>query len=451
MGRGFLMHKEDKKITSILTKLKHLSDDGTKEELLEEIRAIYSEMDIYEKENLFKTIIEEIEASKEEVLPIIRSSDIDRMDKINWSLFLSDLRQRLSSPRLNVLMNISRIPGGLRFLLDLRSDILIIGRESGRVDLKALDRDIVLLFELWFCEGFLYLEEITIESTYRQIEIIKNSDLVHPMTSIEEMIRRLGKDRRCFALYHRLIPYEPIVFIEVALAKGIPKRIDEIINNKDIGREDNMDTAVFYSINNTQHGLAGLGLGKVLIARVMEHLKKGDSRIKNFVTLSPMPGFWEKYLKPILEGEERLFSLKPKDIEAFFSTKERSTILKKAGMAGSGSGWQAFNKALLNILSKTDWPQDKDLVKVLKGPMVKIAAHYLIKEKTPTGRPLNPVANFHIRNGATVTEDNINFLANTTNRGLMESCSIMVNYIYSLNLLLTIGRHLRWLGSIVRR
>jgi len=440
---------DNKKVTAILDKLKHLIENGGKEEeLFQEIRSIYAQMNISEKEALFKDIIKKIEAKKEEIIPLLKRINYD-MDDIQWSLFLSGLRQKLSSPRLDLLLQISRIPGGLRFLLDLRSDLLTIKRESRMIDLNALDRDIVLLFELWFCEGFLYLEEITLDSTYKQIEIIKNSDLVHPMTSIEEMIKRLGKDRRCFALYHRLIPHEPIVFIEVALTKGIPRNINEIIGMDLHEKRDSVDTAVFYSINNTQNGLAGLGLGRVLIARVMEHLKKGDDRIKNFVTLSPVPGFWNNYLKPILEGKDDKFSLKSNKIIDFFSKKEKTIIQKKFGL--KELRWQNFNKVLIDILSKEDWPKDKELVRALKEPMVKIAAHYILKEKTPTGKPLNPVANFHLGNGATVSEDNINFLANTSPRGLRESCSIMVNYIYSLTLLATIGQSLKWLGKIVRK
>ena len=439
---------DNKKVTAILDKLKHLIENGGKEEeLFQEIRSIYAQMNISEKEALFKDIIKKIEAKKEEIIPLLKRINYD-MDDIQWSLFLSGLRQKLSSPRLDLLLQISRIPGGLRFLLDLRSDLLTIKRESRMIDLNALDRDIVLLFELWFCEGFLYLEEITLDSTYKQIEIIKNSDLVHPMTSIEEMIKRLGKDRRCFALYHRLIPHEPIVFIEVALTKGIPRSINEIIETEPHERKYEADTAVFYSINNTQNGLAGLGLGRVLIARVMEHLRD-DERIKNFVTLSPVPGFWNNYLKPILEGKDDKFSLKSNKIIDFFSKKEKTIIQKKFGL--KELRWQNFNKVLIDILSKEDWPKDKELVRALKEPMVKIAAHYILKEKTPTGKPLNPVANFHLGNGATVSEDNINFLANTSPRGLRESCSIMVNYIYSLTLLATIGQSLKWLGKIVRK
>ena len=177
-------------------------------------------------------------------------------------------------------------PGGLRFLLDFRSDLLTARRQvSG--DFEALDRDLEQLFDSWFQEGFLFLNEITLDSPYRQIELIKNGDMVHPMTTLEEMGRRLGRDRRCFALYHRVMPDRPVVFIEVALTRGLVHSIHDIISGKGDAESGRRDTAVFYSINNTQNGLAGLGLGKVLIFQVVEFLKRESPEIKNFCTLRP--------------------------------------------------------------------------------------------------------------------------------------------------------------------
>ena len=132
-------------------------------------------------------------------------------------------------------VEISQFSGGLKFLLDFSGDLLAIQRYS-TFDLSPLDSDIVFLFEMWFQEGFLYLEEITLHSAYNQIELIKNSDMVHPMASIEEMGQRLGKDRRCFALYHRFLPREPIVFIEVALTKGLAKNVSQVMAQAGSGR-----------------------------------------------------------------------------------------------------------------------------------------------------------------------------------------------------------------------
>ena len=352
----------------------------------------------------------------------------------------------MRSPRLAIFQRIAKNPGGIRFLLDFRED-LINSKRTTDLDFAALDADLAFLLEMLFQEGFLYLEEITLDSPYSQIEIIKDRDMVHPMTSLEEMGKRLGKDRRCFALYHRLLPLEPIVFIEVALTQGLVRNISDIVGatRRELKYKD-LDTAIFYSINNTQNGLAGLGMGKMLIVRVVDFLRSEDERIKTFATLSPIPGFWEQYLRPILEGDDEPFLLKKENIPAFFSRKARGKILQFT--ESSDDSVEGFCKALQEVFSGTEWVNDSELKRHLKGPMVKMAYHYISKERNLKGKPLNPVAGFHLGNGATVSEKCVNFLANTSSKGLKESCSIMVNYIYSLSWITQIRRSFKWLERL---
>jgi malonyl-CoA decarboxylase len=267
------------------------------------------------------------------------------------------------------------------------------------------------------------------------------------MTNIEEMGQRLGRDRRCFVLYHRLMPYEPIVFIEVALTKGIVKRISDIINGDSARRrESEADTAIFYSINNTQHGLAGLRLGKMLIGRVVDYLRKERERITTFVTLSPLPGFWKSYLKPILEGKDQAFLLKTRDVQSFFSGRQVRRILQSATEEDNDKG--LFSRALLSVLSGETWAGNDDLRKDLQDPLTKMAYHYISKEKNRQGKPLNPVANFHLENGAAVSRKNVNFLGNPSPRGLQDSCGIMVNYVYTAGWLSQIRSSFRWLDRM---
>ena len=436
-----------KKATNILRAFQELEKDEAREDkLFQEIKSIYETLDDSEKEKFFRSFIEKIEVSKEEIKPLLEELDSHDTDDPTWSSLLSELRQRAYSPRLNLLRKISHAPGGLKFLLDFRRDLLSIQRYS-KTNLKALDSDITLLFELWFQDGFLYLEEITLDSSYRQIELIKNSDLVHPMASIEEMDQRLGKDRRCFALYHRLIPYEPIIFIEVALTRGIVKNIFEIIDmGANMAQKVDADTAIFYSINNTQHGLAGLGMGRMLIGQVVDYLKREDEHIKNFATLSPLPGFWKRYLKPILEGKDETFALKKPGVISFFSKKQIEKIMTNTGIKDRET--EQFNDALLSVLSSEEWAKNDVIRKNLNGPLIKIAYHYISKEKNPQNKPLNPVAGFHMGNGATVSQKNINALSNPSARGLKESCGIMVNYIYTSNWLSQIHRSFRWFDKM---
>jgi len=437
----------DKKVVNILNAFQELRENGAKEDLLfQKIKSIYETLNNNEKEDFFRTIVETIEVSKEVISPLLGDLVACSADDSNWPKLLSDLRQQTYSPRLNLFRKISRSPGGLKFLLDFRRDLLSVQRFS-KIDLKPVDSDIILLFELLFQDGFLYLEEITLDSSYRQLELIKNSDLVHPMTGIEEMGRRLGNDRICFALYHRLIPYEPVIFIEVALTRGIVGSIAEVINiDANRTRKRDADTAIFYSINNTQQGLTGLGLGKMLIGQVVDYLRRENEQIKNFATLSPLPGFWKNYLRPILEGIEDSFTLKYSDVISFFSKRQVSRIMAKSEIMQVDP--EHFNSTLLSVLSGEEWIKNEEMKKILRGPLNRIAYHYISKEKNPRNKPLNAVANFHLENGATVSLRNVNFFANPSGKGLKESCGIMVNYIYTSNWLGQIRRSFGWFDKM---
>lgn len=423
------------------------AEDSPFDQLFPRLKSHYDSLEEHEKEGLFRGLIEQIEVKKAEIDPLAEAVLKCEQDDPRWASLLADFRNRAYSPRLSLFRKISRSPGGLKFLLDFRGDLLSIRRHS-RLDLDPLDSDIIFLFEMLFQEGFIYLEEITLDSAYKQIELIKNRDLVHPMASIEEMGQRLGKDRRCFALYHRLLPYEPIIFIEVALTDGLVRNISQIMAGAG-SRKARVDTAIFYSINNTQNGLAGLGLGKILIGRVVDYVRHENEKIKNFATLSPVPGFRKRYLEPLLEEKDEDFSLRHTDVISFFSKKGIGKVMERAGEGERDP--LLFNRALLSILSDKSWAGEEELKNVLRSPLVKIAYHYVANEKNRQDKPLNTVASFHLGNGATVSERNVNFLANPSERGLRESCGIMVNYIYTSNWLSQARRSLRWFDRVEMR
>ncbi|MBN1102880.1 MAG: malonyl-CoA decarboxylase family protein, partial [Deltaproteobacteria bacterium] len=204
-----------------------------------------------------------------------------------------------------------------------------------------------------------------------------------------------------------------------------------------------------YSINNTQHGLAGLRLGKMLIGRVVDYLRKEREQIATFATLSPLPGFWKSYLKPILEGKDQAFVLKTRDVQSFFSSRQARRVLQDAIEEDNEKG--QFSKALLSMLSGEMWAENEDLKKALRDPLVKMAYQYISREKNREGKPLNPVANFHLENGASVSRKNVNFLGNPSLRGLQDSCGIMVNYIYTAGWLSQIRGSFRWLERMEMR
>jgi malonyl-CoA decarboxylase len=433
-------------VGKVMEGLRRIQEDPSQETSFQEMVALYKGMSDQEREALFVAMATDLKVNRGEIEPLVSALSNREQDDSDWYRLLTELRSRSRSPRLDLFDKISRVPGGLKFLLDLRGDLLSVRRRS-EFDLNTVDSDIVSLFEMWFHEGFLYLEEITLDSSYRQIEVIKDRDLVHPMSGIEEMGKRLGKDRRCFALYHRMIPYEPVIFIEVALTEGLVRQISHIISAPPLenGRRS-VDTAIFYSINNTQNGLPGIGLGKILIARVVEYLEREDDRIRNFATLSPLTGFWPHYLKPILEGKDEGFDLKQHQVWSFFPKRHAERLIQGEPDREDKNG--ALNGVLLRALSQEEWVTDEPLRELLREPLVKIAYHYIIKEKSRNDKPLNPVAGFHLGNGATVSEKHVNFLANPSVRGLRDSCGIMVNYVYTSSWLSQLKRSLRWFDRV---
>jgi len=413
--------------------------------LLSRFQELYGELAREERPGFFMELLRRFETTRGEIEGELKAVlGEGGQDPVAWSRSLSGLRRKLESPRMRAFRRFMNISGGLKFLLDFRADVLAAQRQS-QIDLAPLDEEIAHLFNSWFQQGFLFLQEISQDSPYRQIRFLKDHDMVHPMASLDEMGDRLGEDRRCFSLYHRAMPEEPVVFIEVALTKGIARSIHDIIGGEDRVREKRKgepDTAIFYSINNTQNGLAGLGLGKVLIFQVVEALKRGNPEIKTFSTLSPIPGFWERYLRRILKGERVPFALKPEKVEEYFSAKARQRLLElHAERTGNRAG--SLNQALLEILSTPEWIEDERYEELLRKPLTEITYFYITQEKDSHGKPLNPVANFHMGNGATVTIRNINYGANRFRRGLEESCGMMVNYVYSMTWLQQIGRTMK--------
>lgn len=417
--------------------------------VLERIREDYSRLQRADKPLFFRMIQRDLEATPQSVGPLLKSATERLNDPEQWSQAMGDLRNAVRSPRVLLFRRFIGLGGGLKFLLDMRADAMAAQRESGD-DLRSLDRDLVALFESWFHDGFLFLEEISLDSPFRQIEIIKNRDLVHPMTSLEEMGRRLGRDRRCFALYHRAMPEEPVVFIEVALTQGVVRSIHEIIGDDALTMSEvKPDTAVFYSINNTQNGLAGLGVGKVLIFQVVDFLRREAPEIKTFCTLSPMPGFWRRYLKPLLSDGKLKFRMTREGLNKLFDKKTQALLRQEYRSYGMGEEGDSLSDVLLKVFSSPAWTANKLLVQSLARPLRQLGYHYLAEEKDPLGRPLDPVANFHMGNGATLSLNNVNFGANWSEMGVERSLSLMVNYIYSYDWRRQLKGSMTWLGGLL--
>jgi hypothetical protein len=416
--------------------------DGVNRDGLGRFRAAFEDLDRGERTALLRWMASELEVSRSRVVPAVgRLLETAEDDAAAWSSAVQALRRAAESPRRHALENLIDAPGGLELVLGLRAEVLEAQR-AGERGLGNLDEDIADLLDVWCSHGLLVLEEIDRSSSFAKVQYLKERELVHPMTNLEEMADRLGRDRVCFALSHVAMPSEPVVFVEIALSRGLLRSIHAVIDDGGDRRPvKSPDTAVFYSINNTQNGLAGLGLGKVLVFRVIEALRREHPTVSVFATLSPIPGLWPRYLKPILEGEEHGFALTRDEVLEMLSDRGREAVLARSAEAG-GDGSDLAG-ALVAVLSEPTWIEDQSLVRHLRKPLTEIAYLHVAGETDRRGKPLNPVAGFHLGNGATIAKKNVNFGANTSERGLLDSCGMMANYVYSTSTFETIGRTVR--------
>ncbi|MCZ7676363.1 MAG: malonyl-CoA decarboxylase [Roseovarius sp.] len=275
------------------------------------------------------------------------------------------------APRQELMRRLNQVRGATHALVEMRADLLRLGR--GDDTLMALDLDFRHLFASWFNRGFLVLRPISWESPAYILERIIAYEAVHTIDSWEDLRLRVEPfDRRCFAFFHPAMPDEPLIFVEVALTRGVPGSIQGLLaEDREELDEEEADTAVFYSISNCQAGLAGISFGNSLIKQVAADLSLELPGLKTFVTLSPIPGF-------------------------------------------------------------TAWLKAEDLVHNPgdDAQMRMLAAYYLLRAKRGNGQPLDPVARFHLGNGASIHQ--IHARADTSPNGQAQSAGVMVNYLYDL-------------------
>ncbi len=296
--------------------------------------------------------------------------------------------------RQELLRRLNAVPGGTEKLVRMREDLLSILRQDD--SLARIDVDFEHLFSSWFNRGFLVLRPIDWTTPAYILEKIIKYEAVHAIDSWDDLRRRLQPpDRRCFAFFHPAMPDEPLIFVEVALMKGIPGSIQTVLaEDRTPARPEEADTAVFYSISNCQKGLRGVSFGNFLIKQVAQDLTQGLPNIKTFVTLSPVPGFmnWLKQAAAS-DGNELIEQL---HLEASVMTPENAHEASAESIAGLRA----------------------------------LAARYFIQEQRPKGGPLDPVARFHLGNGASLKA--IHWLGDRSDNGIRQSAGMMVNYLYDL-------------------
>jgi len=285
--------------------------------------------------------------------------------------------------RLSLFRRLNEPDGATTRLVSMRADLLrFLKNES---DLKKVDRDFVHLLSSWFNRGFLVLRQITWESSAAILEKVIAYEAVHEIRTWDDLRRRLQPDdRRCYAFFHPAMPEEPLIFVEIALVSGVPSSVQTLLlEQRDLMPEANTDTAVFYSISNCQKGLAGISFGNSLIKMVANELSRDLPNLKTFVTLSPIPGL---------------------------------------------SRWLLQNGHVNGELEETKLKQ--------------LTAYYLYEEKHKSGLPLDPVARFHLSNGASIHA--IHAGADLSDNGKAQSRGFMANYLYDLK---KISRNLQHLAD----
>ena len=294
------------------------------------------------------------------------------------------LRAALEAPRVQLLRQFNMLADGVKFLVDLRADLRrYLG---GMPELAGLEADLHRLLAGWFDIGFLTLRRMDWNTPAALLEKLVVYEAVHQIRDWRDLKNRLDSDRRCYAFFHPNMPEEPLIFVEVALVNGLADNIQELLGaERAVGDPEQADTAIFYSISNTQTGLAGISFGDFLIKRVVDDLRAELPRIKTFATLSPMPGFMK---------------------------------------------WQQQQPAseVKQILARPNWWRDAALAAALKKPLMQYALRYLLTARRASGGALDSAAHFHLSNGAYV--ERLNWLADASANGLAQSGGLMINYVY---------------------
>jgi malonyl-CoA decarboxylase len=303
------------------------------------------------------------------------------------------LRSALSPARAALLRAFNLAPGGVKFLVELRAELLrTFPATPARRELEA---DAKRLLASWFDIGFLEMRRITWDAPASLLERLARYEAVHEIRSWSDLKNRLDVDRRCFAFFHPAMPDEPLIFVEVALTDQLSGEMPTLLDSTAPAGDPALAThAIFYSISNCQRGLEGISFGNALLKRVVEALAAEFRGLRTFATLSPLPNFrqWVESRSPADKPDE---------------------------------------SALREIFYGRRWARDDQLASSLRGPVTELCAHYLLEAKRANGKALDPVAHFHLSNGARL--ERINWLADRSPTRMRESAGMMVNYVYRLD------------------
>jgi malonyl-CoA decarboxylase len=357
-----------------------------------EILSIYSRADNSEKIEFFRYLLDDLTPDQEKISTAAQAYLVKATPQT-----LTELEAAVVSPRQEFFRRLNLAPGATGCIVTMRADLISLLPQAP--ELAPVDADLMHLLGSWFNRGFLVLRRIDWSTSASTLEKIIEYEAVHEIMGWEDLRRRLDPaDRRCFGFFHPSLVDEPLIFVEVALTSEIPSSIQELLSAQS-EPESELDrkaptTAVFYSISNCQKGLQGISFGNFLIKQVAEDLAKEIPSLKTFVTLSPAPRFAAWLVRTMNE-------------DAAAADSETLALLDDSSWAAHAQHHDRLNQLLMPL-----------------------AADYFLTAKTSYGRPVDPVARFHLGNGARL--ERINWLGDKSAKGLRQSHGIMVNYLYEL-------------------
>ena len=350
----------------------------------------YRALDASDKIAVFRALADEFGPDRERMREAVA-----RWDSNGDKAAASEIHYASEPRRQELFRRLNRSPGGTAALVAMRAELLEFMREDG--DLAVVDRDFAHLFGSWFNRGFLVLRRIDWSSPAAVLEKIIRYEAVHQIRDWDDLRRRIDPDdRRCYAFFHPALIDEPLIFVEVALTQSAPEAIAPLLAEKRSRlAKEKARVAAFYSISNCQQGLAGVNFGNFLIKQVVEEIRRELPRIETFVTLSPVPG-----------------------LRSWLEACEDPTV-------------EPLARAARELASDERWPTGPETAARLRKALEPLAACYLLKARRPDGRVADPVARFHLGNGARL--ERINWMGDLSPKGLAESVGVMVNYLYDLN------------------
>ncbi len=376
---------------------------------------LYDKLDRKEQARFFASLLGDFSPDPAQVLAAAQAYAADRS-----ALHLAALGAAVEPPRQELLRRLNRAPGGTAAILRMRERLLEL--LPGQRELEAVDGDFRHLLSSWFNPGFLQINRVDWRTPAYLLEQIIAHEAVHEIRDWTDLRRRLDGDRRCYAFFHPALRDEPLIFVEVALTRRMAEAVAPLLGSQTEASDPaRATTAVFYSISNCQPGLRGVSLGNFLIKNVVDVLSREFPRLEVFCTLSPVPGF-VAWLEPLLRGVGRA---SPVDAIAPALAAVAATLGTEVGRFVADPAGAVERLAPLQV------------------PLTQLCAAYLL-QVSETGEPArDPVARFHLNNGARL--ERINWLADTSRKGLRQSLGLMVNYRYEAGDI--VGNHERFMGG----